>query len=276
MPSTAIHRHPEGSRPPLVMVHTWDTDAARLHALADHLGPDQPVIGIEPPDPEDGPMPETVEEWVAHALAALPEHDLVGPYRLAGFSFGGVVALEMARRLRAKGEEIVWLGMIDTLRPKLNPKGAGPYLRYHARELLELPDAEHRRREAWRLVHTGMSRNKYKAKRAVRQQVGRLGLMAALPPPRADMASFTPLRRAIWVSYLKYEGERYDGAATLFTGDANRAKAAGDPSLRWSGYLRGGFEVIPIEGEHLELFAPAHIKSVGGAVAACLERVSER
>ena len=37
MPSTAIHHNTEGSRPPLVMVHTWDTDAERLHAVCDHI-----------------------------------------------------------------------------------------------------------------------------------------------------------------------------------------------------------------------------------------------
>jgi thioesterase domain-containing protein len=81
-----------------------------------------------------------------------------------------------------------------------------------------------------------------------------------------------PLKKSVWVSYLNYIAAPYDAPLALFASAENRAAAFGDPSLRWSRYLRGGFEVTPIEGQHLELFSPANVGSVGGALRASLER----
>ena len=264
----------EGTRPPVVLVHTWDTDIKRLHALADHLGEDQPVHGIEPPRPEDGPMPATTAEWVAHARQGLERLPVTSPFRLAGFSFGGVVALELARTLVDEGGEIAWLGLIDTLRPRLNPKGVGPYLRYHAAEVADLPDATRQRAYVTHLVKGGTRRTVLKVKRRARPALVRLGVRheQATGPVLGPKSTMSPQKKAIWLSYLNYLPKPFDHPVALFAGDDNRREAAGDPSLRWSKFLRGGYELAEVEGKHLELFTPDHIHSVGDAVAASLAR----
>jgi thioesterase domain-containing protein/aryl carrier-like protein len=59
-------------------------------------------------------VPPTVEREVRDAVAAIRRIQPRGPYRLLGFSFGGVLALEVARALEAEGEEIEFLGMLDS------------------------------------------------------------------------------------------------------------------------------------------------------------------
>jgi thioesterase domain-containing protein len=49
----------------------------------------------------------------------LLQHQPEGPYRLAGYSMGGAIVLEMAQQLKAKGREVSFLGIIDT--PAQNP-----------------------------------------------------------------------------------------------------------------------------------------------------------
>jgi thioesterase domain-containing protein/aryl carrier-like protein len=56
----------------------------------------------------------TVEREAREAVVAIRRIQPVGPYRLLGFSFGGVFALEVARALEAEGEKIDFLGMLDT------------------------------------------------------------------------------------------------------------------------------------------------------------------
>ncbi len=256
-----------GARPRLVFFHTWENEADHLRALGVALGPDQPLFGIEPPDP-DGPLPVSVDGWIEHHRRHLAMLPVDGPYRLAGFSFGGVVALEIARQLRAEGSEVAWLGLIDTLRPKLNPKGAGRYTRYHLQEVLDLPEPSHRRAYVRHLVDGGARRTRRRVKSRARQILAGLHLLQ----PRAAGAQMRPLKRSIWRSYLAYEARPYEGPVALFPGRENQEAAAGDPSLRWSKYLRGGFEVTPLDGAHLELFAPANIASMAAALRASLPR----
>jgi thioesterase domain-containing protein len=57
----------------------------------------------------------TVDAMATAYLEAIRARQPEGPYQLCGFSFGGLVALEMAKQLRTAGDEVSFLGMIDTL-----------------------------------------------------------------------------------------------------------------------------------------------------------------
>src|SRR5262249_14363935 len=90
--------------------------------LARHLGPDQPVYGIQSPDP---PLTD-LREMAACYVAAVRKLQPQGPYRLAGWSMGGVAAYEMARQLAEQGETVHVLALIDTLAPTLLAGEADP------------------------------------------------------------------------------------------------------------------------------------------------------
>jgi acetoacetyl-CoA synthetase len=57
----------------------------------------------------------TVEAMAAEYLGAIKARQPNGPYYLCGYSFGGLVAFEMARRLSESGDEVGLLGLFDTL-----------------------------------------------------------------------------------------------------------------------------------------------------------------
>ena len=80
--------------------------------LARALGPAWPVWGLQDVAPPDAPrtLSGMAEEYLRHVRGSAP----VGPYLLAGWSFGGRLAFEMARQLAAAGEEVAFVGMIDT------------------------------------------------------------------------------------------------------------------------------------------------------------------
>src|SRR4029077_1881736 len=64
-----------------------------------------------------------------------------GPYRLAGYSFGGVLAYHLAGRLREAGEQVEFLALIDTMTPQLALRHSEPLmsLRTRVRRLLLSP-----------------------------------------------------------------------------------------------------------------------------------------
>ncbi|HEV7517432.1 MAG TPA: alpha/beta fold hydrolase, partial [Thermoanaerobaculia bacterium] len=110
-----------GSRPPLFVVHPVGGGALTYRELAEHLGPEQPVYGLQARGLEPGEEPLTgVEEMARTYLDAIRTVQPRGPYALAGWSFGGLVAFEMARQLEAVGEG-ARLILLDAQAPGLVP-----------------------------------------------------------------------------------------------------------------------------------------------------------
>ncbi|WP_075343710.1 non-ribosomal peptide synthetase [Tenacibaculum agarivorans] len=83
--------------------------------LARALGEDQPVYAFQSPGVNGKlPVSESIEAMATDFITELQKVDPYGPYRLGGYSFGGIVAYEMALQLRAKGFEVEELFMFDS------------------------------------------------------------------------------------------------------------------------------------------------------------------
>jgi acyl carrier protein len=104
-----------GGATPLVFFH-GDVEGGGVYVkqLADKLGPDQPLIVIAPHVLGVEPIPASIEGMAEDRLPAILREQPHGPYRLAGFCLGGVVALETARLLLAQGHQVETVVMIDS------------------------------------------------------------------------------------------------------------------------------------------------------------------
>ena len=93
-----------------------------LRQLAMRLGADRPVYGLQARGLYGDQEPhETFEEMARDYLAEVRKVQPHGPYLLAGFSGGGLAAYEMAQQLRAAGEEVAIVVMLDTPLPTQPP-----------------------------------------------------------------------------------------------------------------------------------------------------------
>jgi thioesterase domain-containing protein/acyl carrier protein len=106
---------PSGSKPPLYIVHGAGLHVLKFNSLSKYLASDQPVYGLQAKgvDGVEAPL-TTIEEMAAHYVADVLAHNPSGPYALAGYSYGGIIAFEMTRQLLAAGHQIIFLGMFDT------------------------------------------------------------------------------------------------------------------------------------------------------------------
>ncbi len=99
--------------PPLFLVHAVGGTVRAYNALAKGLAGTYAVTGIEAFGISDGEpvdkLTEIVERYTAAVRAAQPE----GPYRLAGWSMGGIVAFEMTRELERQGAEVEFTALMD-------------------------------------------------------------------------------------------------------------------------------------------------------------------
>ena len=106
---------PEGSKIPLYIVHGANHNVLAFKSLAENLAEDQPVYGLQAKGLDGDVEPDdTVEKIAAHYITEIVASNPEGPYSLAGFSFGGIVAYEMARQLRTQGKRVKIVALFDS------------------------------------------------------------------------------------------------------------------------------------------------------------------
>jgi len=104
----------DGSQSPLFLVHGQGGGIASFFLLAKALGVEETVYGLQAFGYESAVEPLTsIDEMATRYVEEMRRVAPHGPYRLAGWSFGGTVAFEIARRLEQLGERVEWLGLFD-------------------------------------------------------------------------------------------------------------------------------------------------------------------
>lgn len=104
----------QGSRPPLFCMHAADGLTLIYHELAECLGNDQPVYGLDSPAIYRDPIPDTLEELAARFIGDMREIQPTGPYLIVGYCSGGTTALEVAQQLLRDGQQVAMLGLLET------------------------------------------------------------------------------------------------------------------------------------------------------------------
>ncbi|KAB0570175.1 non-ribosomal peptide synthetase [Pseudomonas palleroniana] len=111
-----------GSQPPLFLVHEFSGMDVYFPALGQHLPGDYPIYGL-PGVPLGEPHLNTMEGLAARLVGLIRGLQPHGPYRIAGWSFGGVLAYEVAMQLLGLDESVAFLGLIDSYVPRMTDQG---------------------------------------------------------------------------------------------------------------------------------------------------------
>lgn len=251
----------------LVSVQTWRSEEANMQRLAKML-PEFRIVSLPPPDAE--PFPRRVEAWVDLHHRQLVTTNVSGPLYLMGWSFGGVVAAELARRLRNEGREVRFLAMVDTIRPSLKPLSSKEYIWLHLREAASIPNEADRVPYLVRKFSFLLHRRFPRLGRIALTTAQRLGWGRDIVAIDRECKPLDPLTASIRVSYLNYRGDGIDFPVCLYATEPSAARAA-RPVLSWSDYLHGGYRITPIAGDHYSLYAPEHIDSLATALRRDIE-----
>lgn len=117
-PSPLVPIQPRGSKRPFFCIHTGSGEVLSYEPWSRYLGADQPFYGLQDHMSyrEEGEE-LSLEEIATHYLAAVKEVQPEGPYQLGGWSFGGLVAFEMAQQLKREGQEVCSLLLVDAPSP---------------------------------------------------------------------------------------------------------------------------------------------------------------
>ena len=248
--------------------------------LARHLGEQQPVYGLQTRGLHRKEVPhDRVEDMAAHYLGEIRTFQPHGPYYLAGSSFGGLVAWEMAQQLTARGEIVAFLGLLDTYGPGY-PRYASNQRSIGAR-LIRLSDrlANHVRRvraletkKRVRYVKDKLAKAKVEAVRAYRYKRNEIerGYHAATGKPLPRDLQKT--QKAIDNALHQYAPQPYGGKVTLFRAVGQPRGAHPDPFLGWREFAKGEIEVHVVPGHHGAVTAEPYVGQLAKIMKACLEQ----
>ena len=101
--------------PPLFIAHGLGGNVMEIFPVAKRVQSHQPIFAIQAKGVDGVGVPhERVEDMARYYLDAIRAVQPRGPYFFAGYSFGGLIALEMAQGLTKEGETVAFLGMLDT------------------------------------------------------------------------------------------------------------------------------------------------------------------
>lgn len=114
--SALVPIKPKGTKTPVYIVHGAGMEVLIFKQLADNLNIDQPVFGLQAKELFNyNDEFDTIEKIATHYVNTVIKSNPHGPYALAGYSFGGIIAYEMARIFLELGKKVTMVGLFDTV-----------------------------------------------------------------------------------------------------------------------------------------------------------------
>jgi thioesterase domain-containing protein/acyl carrier protein len=245
--SPLVVLQPVGSKPSFFFVHGLGGTVMRFRELARHMAPDQPFVSFQAQGMDRNlPVLDNVADMAALYLENMRKAQPEGPYYLGGYSFGGLVALEMARRLHQEREEVALLALVDTyFVGQSNSSLMSRFLSLSRDQKLA-----------------------YLRKRVVRYGRGIKRRIDAVSLP----APVKAVRNACAIAEQRYQPSPYPGRVVLFRASDKALRGLEDGHQSWQRYAEGGFEVHEIEGDHGNVLNEPNVRQLATALRARLEQ----
>ena len=250
-----------GPAPWLAMAHPVGGGILCYGQLARLLGGQFTQAGFQSAGLEgDGGLETDLVAMATRYVGALVEAQPEGPYRLGGWSMGGLIAFEMARQLEGLGREVALLVLLDTMPPGVGP---GPGRSAGRDDLVAFAN------DLVRVVGGDPGR--------LIKRLGRVDL-EAIGPDEFDPAVFGPelvaefgparLRRHFEVfranrrASTAYRATPYRGRAVLI-----RAAESPNTSVAWKRLALGGLTTYTIPGDHVAPLQRPGVLEVAAIIA---------
>ena len=242
--------HPGDDRPPLLWLPGIDGTGFGFQHLSEAVDPRRTAFAFPYPGIFRAEEPlRRVEAFAASALSALQSVQTGPPYYLCGYSFGGFVAYEMARRLCATGKEVAFLALLDTPGPKRRrPRPLAQRLVVHAQRL-----------------HAASDKLGYLRQRAVsarRRYTRRHGRDdGERPDGGPTVPALGAVQRACIAAARAYRPDPYPGRLVVFRSPSPIDDAFWQPHpyFGWDEVALGGVEVVDISVHHDDILRATHV-----------------
>ncbi len=307
--SPLVAIQPHGSNPPFFCVHPIFGVVLPYYELAHHLGKNQPFYGLQPLgiDGKNAPL-TTIEDMAAYYIKALQSVQPQSPYFIGGWSFGGLVAYEMAQQLQAAGHEVALVAILDTQAPVSSNK---PSLKDSFKfifttvirsiwsfiadyfYILTTPNPELKNRildnKSSKYSENNHNPKNYsklnqfltllKTKFSWHHALQQYALTNLIPNESRSLilreVSIRPMLRIFQANsqaVLSYKPKIYPKNLHLFTSIEEVGKTDRDPTMGWSELATGGVKVHQGSGNHLSMLKKPHVEGLAEQLKVCFDQ----
>ncbi|RYE22765.1 MAG: non-ribosomal peptide synthetase, partial [Sphingobacteriaceae bacterium] len=261
---------PKGNKTPLYIVHGAGLNVLLFNTLAMHLDQNQPVYGLQAKGLNgiDEPL-DKLEDIAAYYVGEIIRHNPNGPYALAGYSFGGTIAYEMAKQLQAMDKKIKMLALFDSYATQtelIYPK--------HIQLLHKIWDYCCRFFYTFVLIaQKPVATFNYKIL-MIRRKITKL--YWKFKKYNDDQTGFFGYARKIDEMNKKaaaaYLITPYDGTVDLFRAKVKTYYMQDPKFLGWKKFALKGVNIHEIPGDHNYIFAPPNDKEFAQVLQQCLNQ----
>jgi acyl transferase domain-containing protein/thioesterase domain-containing protein len=264
-----------GNRTPFFLMHSHGGNILEYHALANLLKTDRPIYALQCRGLDGSPVGEpSVEEMAAHYLDEIRAVQPKGPYVLGGFCFGGYLALEAAHRLRARGEDVALLVLINSgthlfgTYPPGTPRVLQRWYELRYRAALEWDELAG---QSWQRKYQRLA---MRARRVADLARTKAETVADRLPPASGLSlrkhSLTyhleQLAMANDRAWARYRPRPYDGKVLFLRARRQPVGMKPDPLLGWDGLLTGELTVREVPGFRQNMLDEPNVPEVAQVI----------
>ncbi len=256
-----------GEKPPLFCIPGVDGNVLIFQNLVRYLDSNQPVYALQPQG-LDGKKPfhTRIEDMATYYIKHIRTFQPEGPYFLAAFSAGGVIAFEMARQLSEQGQEIGILALFDTRSPLYFQ--SLPFRDWLSLHLINLSGLKPKDKLTYFV--NGVNERFNKIIYSVKKILKKILFPTNQQPITQEVPFYTVCEQAV----RNYTPQIYSGKIILFRSCEQPWWVAGDRLLGWTKLASAGVEVYDIPGQHNSIVR-ANVHLLAEKLKKCLSASAE-
>ncbi len=271
--SPLVAIQPKGNKRPFFCVHPAGGHVLCYFTLARYLGTEQPFYGLQARGfyGDEEPL-TTVEEMAAIYVEAIQTVQPEGPYQVGGWSFGGVVAYEVAQQLQRQGHKVSLLAILDSYVPILLDKNKNIDNKYLVGVLSRVFGGmfgEDNLVSPTEIEHLSIEeRLNYIIDKAREAKI--------FPPgvERQDNRRILDVLVGTLKATYSYQRQPYPGKVTVFRAKEKHIMAP-DPTMVWvelfSVLAVGDVEIHLVPGHHYSFVLEPNVAALAESLGTCLE-----
>ena len=263
------YQNPNTAKSPLFLVHPIGGSVTCYSDLVSRIDPDRSVYGIHAAGmggADEPAIPRSITAMAHAYIDAIKSVQKQGPYFLGGWSFGGVVAFEMARCLRAENEEVAFLGLLDCYPPKIlkalerdgaSPKSQTEIIADFAYDFMGIENFK-------------VPKDK-KAAQYLCELAKKTGVLPGATLPQ--MQGLLDIFQANHTALFEHDVCSLDMPVTMV--QAENALQI-DCATMWADYVQAELDIQPAKGDHYSFLHTPHLESWAADFCANIERAGEK
>jgi amino acid adenylation domain-containing protein len=279
--SPLVAIQPEGSKTPFFCIHPIGGNVLCYMDLARCIGTDRPFYGLQAAGLNgDGACFTTIEDMAAYYVEALRAVQPEGPYLLGGWSFGGVVAYEMARALKQQSHQTAHVALLDSWAPTLNRTAAEDRPRTSdivARFLMDMAGVSGKDLS---VDHDLLAQlDKQEQLKCILEQAITLNILPADMEVEQIALLFDVFERNL-TAFQSYSPESHEPESfepesriILFRAADGKNEALDGPALGWDQFSLDHLEVSNVSGDHYTMLGSANVRALAEQLKTFLDSV---